>query len=95
MSKAIELGINRKTTETIQDLKVNKIIAPSDKYKNEYNVIITYDNTIYTNNLNEVLFESKFFGWDMFETLLLNGIINGKVNFTTTREVHHTLVNHL
>jgi hypothetical protein len=79
MSKAVELGINRKTTETIQDLKVNKIIAPSDKYKNEYNVIITYDNTIYTNNLNEVLFESKFFGWDMFETLLLNGIINGTV----------------
>lgn len=73
------LDIMPKSTETIQDLKVTKITAPSDKYNNEYNVIITYDNTIYTNNINEVLFESKFYGWDMFETLLLNGIIKGKV----------------
>lgn len=75
----MSITLPRKSTETIQDLKVTKITAPSDKYKNEYNVIVTYDNTIYTNNLNEVLFESKFFGWDMFETLLLNGIIKSKV----------------
>jgi hypothetical protein len=67
------------STETIQDFKISTIIAPSASYKNEYNLMITYNNIIYTSKIHESLFESKFYGWDMFETLILNGIINEKV----------------
>lgn len=68
-----------KASQTIQDIKVSKIHAPSSQYPDQYSVIITYDNTIYTNTIHESLFESKFYGWDLFENLILNGINKNSV----------------
>ena len=66
-------------SQIIQDLKITKIINPHKSDLNEYSLMITYRDTVYTTKITENNFKSVLFEFDMLENLIYNSNHNQKV----------------
>ena len=63
----------------IQDCKITKIINPHKSELDEYSLMITYRDIVYTTKITEKDFKSVLFEFDMLESLIYNSNHNQKV----------------
>lgn len=63
----------------IQDCKITKSINPSKNVQDEYCLMITYRDIVYTTKITENDFKSILFEFDMLESLIYNSNHNQQV----------------
>ena len=59
-------------TNIIQDIKITKHINPSKQLQDEYSMMITFHDVVYTTKIKEEDFNSVLFEFDMLENLIYN-----------------------